>query len=79
MLLLDLTPPEFHAAIRKGNTKKLSDMIKSGVDVNCIVDGVSALAQAVHSGNMDIVRLLLWKDADVDYKNEAGEQTNSMV
>jgi ankyrin repeat protein len=27
---------------------------------------------AVLSGNLDMVRLLLWKDADVDIKNDAG-------
>lgn len=38
--------------------------------------GLSPLHIAVISGNLEMIRLLLWKDADVDIKNETGNIFN---
>eukprot|EP01119_Soliformovum_irregulare_P010556 TRINITY_DN2604_c0_g1_i1.p1 TRINITY_DN2604_c0_g1~~TRINITY_DN2604_c0_g1_i1.p1 ORF type:complete len:1059 (-),score=337.43 TRINITY_DN2604_c0_g1_i1:28-3204(-) len=67
------TVPEFHAAVLAGDTKKVSDMIKEGVNIDELgANSSSALHVAVNSNNVDMVRLLLWKDASVDVRNDAG-------
>jgi ankyrin repeat protein len=62
-----------HEAVKSGNTKKVSDLLRDGISVNTIDDkGLSPLHQAVLKGNLDMVRLLLWKDADVDLRTPTG-------
>jgi len=61
------------AAVKKGDTKLVSDLIKDGVAVDSLSeDGQTPLFAAIASGNLDMVRLLLWKDADCNIKNNYG-------
>ncbi|HTI98924.1 MAG TPA: ankyrin repeat domain-containing protein [Dongiaceae bacterium] len=59
--------PLMHAAL-KGKIPKLTDLIRSGVDVNAMRNGASALAFAAFAGHDQAVELLLDAGARVDIK-----------
>ena len=62
-------------AARKGDLKKVQELLKKGADVNAKdekEEGITALMAASIAGHLDIVRLLLKKGADVNAKDAAG-------
>lgn len=69
----DLTNLKLIIAANQGNVEKLSDLIKSGADVN-ISDELfgTPLVSAVDSRNLKAVKLLLNKGANVNSKDNAG-------
>lgn len=59
-------------AIRKGNIKKVKELIKGGADVNAKDNGFIPLTEAVLHKNADIVKLLIKAGADVNVKSDNG-------
>lgn len=59
-------------AIRGGDTAKVQELIKSGMDVNVQYNGKNGLHVACEAGSPQIVELLLGAGADVDSLSEDG-------
>jgi len=53
-------------AAGKGQTKKVSELIKAGANVNAVTDGITALIMAAQAGHVEIVSLLVKAGADVN-------------
>ncbi len=59
-------------AVRDGNIHDVNVLLLSGVDVNAIVDGWTALMVATIKGHGEIARALLHRRADANIKNNEG-------
>ena len=58
-------------AVTNGDNQKVLEMLKQGFIINNYDDsGSFPLYAAVSSDNLDMVRLLLWKDADVQQRHK---------
>lgn len=66
--------PRIHDAVKANNTKQVLDMLKDGVSVDDKdTEGNTPLHIAVLNNNLEMVQLLLWKDANVTIKNNDGK------
>jgi len=66
-------PGTIHEAVKSGDTRKVTELLNEGVSVNELNEqNLTPLQIAVMSGNLDMTRLLLWKDADADPKTDSG-------
>ncbi len=68
------SPLSHVAGYRKPNISMLEFLLKNGAEPNYnIRDGWTAITSAILSGNIDIVKLLIAKGADVNVKANSGE------
>eukprot|EP01117_Protostelium_nocturnum_P005438 TRINITY_DN1971_c0_g1_i1.p1 TRINITY_DN1971_c0_g1~~TRINITY_DN1971_c0_g1_i1.p1 ORF type:complete len:1269 (+),score=431.18 TRINITY_DN1971_c0_g1_i1:413-4219(+) len=62
-----------HDLVKAGNTKQVLNRIRAGSNVNELNEtGLSLLHVSVIDNNLDMLRLLLWKDANVNIKTNEG-------
>lgn len=63
-----------HEIVKSGNTAKVLELLKEGVSIDeKDAQGNTPLHHAVLSNNLEMVQLLLWKDADVSIRNNDGK------
>nr|CAB3261554.1 uncharacterized protein LOC100177124 [Phallusia mammillata] len=74
------TEQEFFEECKKGNVNKLKNLIDLGIDLNIVrssnsKDGkeMSALCVASLEGQLEVVKFLISRSADVNYRSKTGE------
>ena len=71
----ELTP-----AIKQGQTRVVTDMLKRSIDVNAReTDGTTPLQWAIYNEQRDLVRALLRADADPELANREGKTLRATV
>ncbi|ETN80126.1 MYND finger [Necator americanus] len=70
---------DLFAAIEAGDTEKVLELLKSGIDINCHdATGMSPLATAAYRGNFEIAKLCIEKGGDVNDKQHTQSYTPLM-
>ncbi len=64
---------ELYDAIRKGDSKKVSSIVKSGINLNPLNKNWTPLMIAVLRKNIDIIEIFLKNGADINFRNNKGQ------
>ena len=76
------TPEEInialHRASRHGDVALIQRILDANADVNCEINGTSPLFHAVDALHVDAARLLISKNADVNFRSFADESPKSL-
>ncbi|RYJ36637.1 Ankyrin [Flavobacterium anhuiense] len=62
----------FHLAISKGDVESVKKFIMYGADVNKIVNNMTPLMVAARFNQVEIIKILIEKGADLSIENEKG-------
>ena len=69
-----LNSEEFFAAAKKGDVKKIADVLEANIDPNLQdQEGCTALHWASALGKLEVVKLLLENGADINAQTKNGE------
>jgi ankyrin repeat protein len=66
-------------AAANGDIKGIKKMLESGLNVNILFNGQSALHAAAQNGHLDIVKVLLNCGADIEMPDKDGKLMNKIT
>ena len=64
---------EFHIYIKQDNVNNVKKMISFGIDVNCRHNGKTPVCLVAHTGQMEMLELLIATEADLNKPDMLGE------
>ncbi|KAL3880955.1 hypothetical protein ACJMK2_033157 [Sinanodonta woodiana] len=64
---------QLHLAVRENDTAKIEELLKSGVDINCLFYGWTPLQVAINQGLEDLAVYLMEKGSDIHKQHDKND------